>query len=177
MKELETERLRLRKLRQDDVSKIYYGWANDSEVTKYLTWNPHESVDVTQQILDTWLAAYQNQQTVRYGIELKETAELMGMIDIVEYWDEFPVIGYALGKKYWNQGFMTEAFSAVVSYLFELGYSKIFIEAEVENLGSNAVIAKNNFQLIKQEVRPRSQFKEGMVKVNVYQKVNLNLLQ
>ncbi|MBS4455762.1 GNAT family N-acetyltransferase [Tuanshanicoccus lijuaniae] len=175
MKELETQRLRLRKLRQDDAPKIYYGWANNAEVTKYLTWDPHDSIDVTQQILDTWLAAYQNQQTVRYGIELKETAELIGMIDIADFWEASPVVGYVLGEKYWNQGFMTEAFSAVVSYLFELGYSKIFIEAEVENLGSNAVIIKNNFQLIKQEVRPRSQFNEDMVTVNVYQKWNPSL--
>ena len=41
MRELETERLRLRALRADDVQAIYDGWASDPEVTRYLTWNPH----------------------------------------------------------------------------------------------------------------------------------------
>lgn len=40
MRELETERLRLRALRSDDVQAIFDGWASDPEVTRYLTWNP-----------------------------------------------------------------------------------------------------------------------------------------
>ena len=40
MRELETERLRLRALRSDDVQAIFDGWASDPEVTRYLPWNP-----------------------------------------------------------------------------------------------------------------------------------------
>ena len=44
MRELETERLRLRAVRRGDVQRIYDFWASDPEVTKYLTWLPHASV-------------------------------------------------------------------------------------------------------------------------------------
>ncbi|MGX7075191.1 GNAT family N-acetyltransferase [Globicatella sanguinis] len=172
MKELETKRLRLRKLTEDDAPKIFNGWANDPEVTKYLTWEPHETIATTQAILTNWLVAYQDEQTVRYGIESKATDELMGMIDIVKFWDGSPVVGYVLGKQYWSQGYMTEAFAAVVAYLFELGYPKIFIEAEDVNIGSNSVIKKNAFEFIRQEERPRSETEARLVKINIYQKLN-----
>lgn len=172
MKELETKRLRLRKLTENDAPKIFNGWANDPEVTKFLTWEPHETVATTQAILTSWLVAYQDEQTVRYGIESKATDELLGMIDVVKFWDGSPVVGYVLGKQYWNQGYMTEAFGAVVAYLFELGYPQIFIEAENNNIGSNSVIKKNGFKFIRQEERPRSETEARLVKINIYQKSN-----
>ena len=44
MRELETERLRLRALRNEDTQAVFDGWASDPEVTKYLTWNAHKSI-------------------------------------------------------------------------------------------------------------------------------------
>ena len=108
MRELETERLRLRALRPDDVQAIYDGWASDPEVTRYLTWNPHESTEQTQSIMDYWLAEYEKEDCFRYGIERKEDRMLMGMLDVVGFVDGAPVIGYCSGRAYWNQGYMTE---------------------------------------------------------------------
>ena len=42
-KTLETDRLILRKTKDSDVEPMFYNWANDSRVTKYLTWEPYES--------------------------------------------------------------------------------------------------------------------------------------
>ena len=39
MREIETKRLLLRKLRKDDAESIFRNWASDSEVAKYVTWN------------------------------------------------------------------------------------------------------------------------------------------
>ena len=57
--ELETERLRLRPFREDDAEAMFYGWANDPEVTKYLTWDVHESIDVTRYVLKMWVDEYE----------------------------------------------------------------------------------------------------------------------
>ena len=48
MRELKTERLLLRYITRADVPAIYEGWANDQEVARYVTWNAHESVSVTE---------------------------------------------------------------------------------------------------------------------------------
>lgn len=48
---LETSRLVLRPFRMEDAEDIFTMWANDDEVTKYLTWNSHKSVEDTKAIL------------------------------------------------------------------------------------------------------------------------------
>ena len=56
MRELETKRLLLRKLRKNDAESIFGNWASDSEVAKYVTWNAHKDITETKAILDMWLA-------------------------------------------------------------------------------------------------------------------------
>lgn len=73
MRELETERLRLRALRPDDAQAIYDGWASDPEVTRYLTWNPHESTEQTQSIMDYWLAEYEKEDAFATVLSARRT--------------------------------------------------------------------------------------------------------
>ena len=47
-REIATERLTLRRFEIEDAENMFYNWANDPEVTKYLTWPAHESVDTTE---------------------------------------------------------------------------------------------------------------------------------
>ena len=140
-----TRRLLLRKLRREDVRRIYDCWAADPEVTKYLTWDPHDSIAVTEAVMDLWLASYERPDTYRWGICVRETNELIGMIDVVRFTDGCPVVGYCSGKAYWNRGYMTEALGAVKKELFDAGYPAVIMEAEVQNIGSNRVIQKNGF--------------------------------
>lgn len=48
MKKIETKRLITRKLVKKDAKIIFEGRVNDEEVTKYLTWYPHENIKVTE---------------------------------------------------------------------------------------------------------------------------------
>ena len=54
-KTLETDRLILRKFTPEDAEDMYENWASDPEVTKYLTWPVHTSVDVTKKLLEIWV--------------------------------------------------------------------------------------------------------------------------
>ena len=168
MKELETERLRLRKIRREDAQRIFDCWASDPEVTKYLTWNPHESVAVTEKVMELWLAEYEQPDCCRYGIELKETGELIGMIDVVRIVGGKPEIGYCSGRAYWGNGYMTEALRAVCAALFDEGYGTILIRAQRENIGSNRVIQKAGFTFTGSETGPMWRGKNEIVTVNNY---------
>ena len=53
-----TDRLILRRAVMEDAEPMFRNWASDPEVTKYLTWPPHESVAVTQKILEGWVSEY-----------------------------------------------------------------------------------------------------------------------
>ena len=56
-REIATERLTLRRFEIEDAENMFYNWANDPEVTKYLTWPAHESVDTTETILKEWISS------------------------------------------------------------------------------------------------------------------------
>lgn len=168
MKELETERLLLRHIRRDDAQRIFTYWASDPEVTKYLTWQPHASVAVTEAIVERWLADYDKPDTYRYGIELRETGELIGMIDVVGYHHGNPVIGYCSGRPTWGRGYMTEALKALCAALFEAGYPMIRIEAVRENIGSNRVIQKAGFRFANSREQAMSEGKPEIVTINSY---------
>ena len=167
---IETERLLLRKLNKDDAEAIFSNWASDEEVTKYLSWNHHLDISTTRYILDLWLIEYNNPNTARFGIVLKETNELIGAIDVVDYIDGTPEVGYCLSRKHWNKGYMSEVCNAFVSYLNELGYQEILIEADERNIGSNRVIEKCGFEFTHQETKPCSSFKPNIITVNWYKK-------
>ena len=175
--ELSTERLVLRKLVIGDANSIFNNWANDPEVTKYMTWKAHKSIEETKQILDIWLNEYKEPKTIRYGIVLKENNELIGAIDVVGYVDNNPEIGYCLSRKYWNKGYMTEACEAVVEYLFAIGYKTILIEADERNIGSNRVIEKVGFKYTNKETKPCSSFKPDIITVNWYKIIKSDFYQ
>jgi len=172
VRELETERLRLRFINENDAENIFYGWANDPEVTKYLTWNYHTDVSQTNIILALWLPEYENDNCYRYGIERKSDGVLMGMIDVVGFHSEMnnaPEIGYASGRKYWGNGYMTEACKAVIEELFNDGYETIAISAVADNIGSNEVIKKCGFRFVSSKVKALSEIKPNEIcTINYY---------
>lgn len=165
-----TDKCVLRKVKKEDAEPMFRNWANDPEVTKYLTWNPHENIEVTKKIIDSWLEEENNPKTFRFMIALKDSDELIGSIDVVHYIDGDPEIGYCLSKKYWNQGLMTEACKAFIKYLFGIGFTKVLIKAVVENIGSNRVIEKCGFKFTHQEhLEHQSSFKSNPATVNCYE--------
>ena len=168
---IETKRLILRKLINDDAFEMFSSWASDEDVAKYMTWNPHKNIEETKMILSMWVKEYENPKTLRYGITLKHTNQLIGSIDVVGYRFDCPVIGYCLSKEHWNNGYMSEALSSLIERIFSLGYKKILIEADENNIGSNRVIQKCGFKFIRKETKQNSRLKPYMITVNWYELV------
>lgn len=163
-----TSRLYLRKFALEDAEAMFLTWANDPEVTKYMTWNPHGDVSLTKQIISMWVNEYNDEKTYKWAICLKETGQLIGSIDVVEYVDGCPVIGYCLGREFWNKGYMSEAAQSVLDYLRFEGFKHILIEAMPENIGSNRVIQKLGFKSTGTKTKYVS-LKDKYVVVNTYE--------
>lgn len=110
---LETERLKLRKFNQEDAEDMYNNWASDAEVTKYLTWPTHSSIEVTKRVVGMWIDDYENGEYYQWAIELKETGQVIGSISLMNIDNHIGncEIGYCIGKEFWNKGIVTEAFS------------------------------------------------------------------
>jgi ribosomal-protein-alanine N-acetyltransferase len=146
---------------------MFNNWASDEEVTKYVTWNTHKSIEETKQVLTFWVNQYEKEERINFAIVYKENNELIGGIDVVGYLEGVPVIGYNLSRKYWNKGIMSEACKRVIELLFSLNHEKIIIEAMVENIGSNRVIQKCGgvYESTYDDYIPR---KEKTVTINKY---------
>lgn len=71
---IRTERLALRRFTPDDADAMFYTWANDAVVTRYVTWYPHESPQATRQLLELWCAAYADPNTYNWAMEYEGRA-------------------------------------------------------------------------------------------------------
>ena len=151
---LETERLSLRELTQDDypalcrilqderVMYAYEGAFSDAEV---------------QEWLDRQLARYKKWGFGLWAAVLKETGEVIGQCGLtMQLWKEREVleIGYLFRRDCWHRGYATEAARACKAYAFE--------KLEAEEVCS--IIRDIN------EASKRVAIRNGMMKTDVWTK-------
>ena len=144
-KELETERLILRRFLLEDAEYIFKNWANDDEVTKYLTWSSHKNVNETISIREKGMNEYEKKDFYQWAIVLKEINEPIGSISVVKQSDDIQMvhIGYCIGKKWWNKGITSEALSTLIKFFFEeVGINRIESRYDPNNPNSGKVMAK-----------------------------------
>ena len=145
-KVLETERLILRRFTIEDAPAMYCNWASDLEVTKYLTWPAHKSIDVTTKILKEWINSYSKKDYYQWAITLKnESVGPIGCIGVVDKNDKVSMahIGYCIGRKWWKQGITSEALKAVIDFLFdEVKTNRIEARHDPRNPNSELVMQK-----------------------------------
>lgn len=142
-KRIETERLVLRRFTMDDAQVMYDNWASDPEVTKFLTWPAHSSVEVTRAVLRDWVAGYENEDFYVWAIELEGAP--IGSISVVSHNDraELVHIGYCIGKKWWHRGVMSEALAVLIRFFFEeVGVNRIECRHDPNNPHSGNVMRK-----------------------------------
>ena len=142
-RELQTERLTLRRFTAEEAPVMYRNWASDDEVTKFLTWPAHASVEVSEMVLADWLKNYERDDYYQWAIVFE--GEPIGSIAVVSRNDriEKAEIGYCMGKKWWHKGIMSEALGAVIGYLFtEVGMQRIESRHDPRNPHSGAVMRK-----------------------------------
>ena len=142
---IETNRLILRKVRKKDAEPMFRNWTSDPQVTKYLTWPTHESIAVTEMVIESWLREYEKENYYQWMIELKELEEPIGSISVVRQNEqvEEAEIGYCIGSRWWHQGIMSEALSAVMKYLFtEVCMNRISARHDPNNPHSGGVMRK-----------------------------------
>lgn len=120
---LETDRLILRRYVKEDAAAMYKNWASDEEVTKYLTWPPHASQEVSGKIIGDWINQYDDDSYYHWAIVLKgHGEEPIGDIAVVNLNEHCSKahIGYCIGRKWWQKGITSEALKAVMDFLFDV---------------------------------------------------------
>ncbi|MBQ8177978.1 MAG: GNAT family N-acetyltransferase [Clostridia bacterium] len=147
--ELQTERLILRRITEQDVPFAFKNWCNDERVTKFLTWQPHGNIDVTQAVLREWIKEYSRSNFYQWAIVPKDLGEVIGTISVVRVNDEKEQLdmGYCIGYEWWHKGYTSEALKRVIDFLFaEVKPQKIVACHATENPNSGKVMQKAGMQ-------------------------------
>jgi ribosomal-protein-alanine N-acetyltransferase len=143
---LETARLRLRPSTLRDADAIFRDYAQDYEVTKYLQWMPHRSIEETREFLRRCEKARAGGTRFPWAIIRKQDNRLLGMVEIGLDGHKVTV-GYVLARPHWGCGFMTEAAQTVVDWCSsEPSISRIWAFCDVENHASRRVLEKAGMQ-------------------------------
>ena len=153
-KMFETERLVIRKLRDEDARKLYENHLDD-EVRK---WFPNECYADVEEALDAagFFAGCVDNGHLPFvlGVELKETKELIGDTGIseVEGKPGEAEIGYCIGQQYRGRGYASELLSAISAFAASrFGLSVIYGRVVHGNEASAKVLEKNGYQFVKEE--------------------------
>lgn len=143
---IETGRLILCKPRIDDVLAIFSSWAQDQEVTRYLTWRPHQRLEQTQEFVQRCLSAWEHETRFPYMITLKENGQVIGMIDPRIEGPKMG-IGYVAARAHWGKGYVTEATRAVIEWAFQQpSIFRVYATTDIENVASQRVLEKVGMQ-------------------------------
>jgi ribosomal-protein-alanine N-acetyltransferase len=143
---IQTERLLLRKPALSDAQAMFDSYTSDPEVTRTLLWNAHTDPAQTEGFLQRSEKMWQRGEAFAYSLQIAETDELIGMI-VARMQGTTVDIGYVLAKRYWGQGYMSEAARAMVDWA--MGLEDIFrvsAVCDIDNIGSARVMEKAGMQ-------------------------------
>jgi len=144
---LETDRLQLRRVVNDDVNEIF-ALRSDAETMKYIPRPLAKTKDDALTHIAIIDAKIESNEGINWAITLKNNPKLIGIIGHYQIKPEHfrAEIGYMLLPEYHGKGIISEAINEVVNYGFEI--MKLHsIEAIIdpENLASEKVLQKNGF--------------------------------
>lgn len=163
--DIETNRLLLRRFIEDDITYAFNNWTSEDIVTKYLSWPTHGDINDTKIIINEWIKNYSNDSFYQWAIVLKDINEPIGSITVVSIDEDVEnfEIGYCIGSKWWNKGYTSEAFNAIIPFLFEeVGCNKISAKHVLLNENSGKVMEKCGLK------------KEGILRQSYYSNNGVN---
>lgn len=146
---LETNRLILRRYREDDLQDLYE-YLSDKEVVKYEPYRPMDLREVQEELT----LRIEDEEMI--AVELKENHKLIGNVYLGKREFETLELGYVFNKNYWGKGYARESCNALIEKAFAEGIHRIYAECDPENPNSWRLLESLGFA------------KEAYFKQNVY---------
>ncbi|MBE2217112.1 MAG: GNAT family N-acetyltransferase [Ignavibacteria bacterium] len=141
---IETERLRLRRLSMRDAGDVFE-YASVPEVAEHVSWEYHRNLSDSLHYLRFITQQYESGFPAPWGIIHKGLGKLIGTIGyhVWSLQSRYGEVGYALSIDFWNQGYVTEAFGAVIRFGFEnMGLNRVEATCKLPNTASEKVMLK-----------------------------------
>jgi ribosomal-protein-alanine N-acetyltransferase len=148
---LETERLRLRRFRSEDVDAVFAIIGDDVAMQYYPKTFGHADAE---QWVKRNLRRYVEQGCGFYAITLKGADEMIGDCGIIRQEIDGEVeleVGYHLRRDHWGHGYATEAAKGCMGLAFyTLGTEKVISLIRPENVRSRRVAERNGMKIERQ---------------------------
>ena len=141
---IETARLSLRSLRDDDLAELV-ALIGNWEVARWVSSVPHPYSEADgREWIEKVRQDHASGRPQRFAIALKETDRIIGGVGLDgDTGDESaePALGYWLGQSYWGNGYGREAVAAIIDYGFRtLGVQTIRAYTDPANAASQKVL-------------------------------------
>jgi RimJ/RimL family protein N-acetyltransferase len=144
---VETDRLVLRKPAIADAEAVFARYAGDAEVTKYVGWPRHLSVDYSRAFLRFSESEWSRWPAGPYVIESRTDRRLLGGTGLGFESPSVASTGYVLAKDSWGRGYATEALTAIVNIARELRVLHLYALCHPDHAASARVLEKCGFRL------------------------------
>nr|WP_315028721.1 GNAT family N-acetyltransferase [uncultured Chryseobacterium sp.] len=132
---------------------LFFNLFEDENVTRYL---PYKTPEEYKEMFGKALSDYKEGPFSRWGIFNIHNDDFVGMCLARVFLDnpEQIEIGYTLAKDYWGKGLGTEVCKALVGHCLSLNHQKdIIAVTDLDNIGSQKVLAKSGFKRIENLIR------------------------
>lgn len=142
---VETKRLLLREYVLADEADVHE-YAGDPLVSRYDTWGPN-TPDDTHEHLNRRMAEQREwpRDDVTLVAQLRREGKVVGSVRLwtVDEANRTAEIGYTFNRRYWNNGYATEAASAFLECAFRtLKMRRVIATCDTRNVGSRRVMKK-----------------------------------
>lgn len=142
---IETERLFLRPPSSTDAEEIFTRYAADPEVTKYISFRAHVSLDDTYEFLKFSEKEWEQKPAGPYLIRLRTNNLLIGSTGLSFETPYRAMTGYIFAKDSWGKGYATESLNAMVETGKSTGLQRLYALCHTGNERSWKVLEKCGF--------------------------------
>jgi RimJ/RimL family protein N-acetyltransferase len=144
---IDTTRLALRRPALSDAEAIFARYSSDADVTKYLSWPRHRSIEQTRAFLAFSEAEWNRWPAGPYLIASRDDGKLLGGTGLAFETATVATTGYVLARDAWGHGYATEALAAMVVLARNLGVRRLHALCHPEHAPSIRVLEKCGFAL------------------------------
>src|SRR5262245_53084601 len=139
---METDRLKLRPCRMDDIQIIHQLWMND-HIRHYLFDNRIISLAETRKFVEESLSSFKDNGYGIWLVYLREKDQPIGFSGLIVSGETEPSLIYGIHPEHVGRDYATEAAGAVLNYgLTELGLPKVRADVDEPNGVSVRVLEK-----------------------------------
>jgi [ribosomal protein S5]-alanine N-acetyltransferase len=128
-----------------DATAIFQRFASDAEVTRFVGWPRHTSLDETVAFLEFAASEWRIWPAGPLLIELRGTGTLLGATGLAFEAPDRASTGYVLARDAWGQGYASEALTAVAALSRTLGVSRLYALCHPAHSASIRVLDRCGF--------------------------------